>query len=52
MGSGTTAVVAQGLNRQFVGFEISEQYCKIANERLERNKLYPEIAKLHPLKLF
>ena len=34
MGSGTTAKVAEQLNRHYVGFEISEEYCKIARERL------------------
>jgi len=41
MGSGTTAVVAVRTNRNFIGFEISEEYVKIANQRLEnvRNEL-------------
>lgn len=52
MGSGTTAVVAQGLNRDFIGFEISEEYCKMSQERIERNKTNPEIAILHQPKLF
>lgn len=33
-GSGTVAKVAGLLNRQWVGIEISSEYCKIANERL------------------
>ena len=52
MGSGTTAVVAQGLKRNFVGIEISEDYCKLANERLERNLKQPEVAKFHQATLF
>jgi site-specific DNA-methyltransferase (adenine-specific) len=52
MGSGTTAVVAAGLGRNFIGIEISEKYCEAANERLERNKLYPEVAKFHQQDLF
>jgi len=40
MGSGTTSVVAKYLERAFIGFEISEEYCKIANERL---KVRPQI---------
>lgn len=36
MGSGTTAVSCQETGRQFVGFEIEEKWCKIANERLEK----------------
>lgn len=34
MGSGSTAVVAKKLKRNFIGFEISKEYCKIAEERL------------------
>lgn len=33
-GSGTTLVAAKSLNRNFVGIEISSEYCKIAEERL------------------
>ena len=33
-GSGTTGLVAHKLNRKFIGSEISEEYCKIAEERL------------------
>lgn len=35
MGSGTTAVVAQQLGRQYVGFEIDPAYIEIARQRLE-----------------
>lgn len=34
MGSGTTAVAAKLLNRQFIGFEINSSYYKQATERL------------------
>ena len=34
LGSGTTAVVAKRLKRNFIGIEISPDYCKIANARL------------------
>ncbi len=34
MGSGTTAVVARKLSRNFTGFEINSEYKKIANKRL------------------
>jgi site-specific DNA-methyltransferase (adenine-specific) len=34
MGSGTTAVACKELGRNFIGFEISEEYCNIANKRL------------------
>ena len=34
MGSGTTAKIAEVLNRKWFGSEISKEYCKIAEERL------------------
>lgn len=34
MGSGTTAVACKELNRNFIGFEINEEYHKIACDRL------------------
>jgi modification methylase len=34
MGSGTTALAAQNLGRQYVGIEIAEEYIKMARERL------------------
>jgi len=34
IGSGTTAVAAKKLNRHYIGFEISENYCKVAENRL------------------
>lgn len=40
MGSGTTAVACKQLNRNFIGFEISEDYCKIANKRLTQEVLF------------
>lgn len=36
MGSGTTAKCAKLLKRNYIGFEISEEYCKIAEERLQK----------------
>ena len=35
MGSGTTAKMAKVNNRHFIGFEISEEYTQVANERLK-----------------
>jgi len=39
IGSGTTAIVCKQLNRNFIGFEISEEYCNIAYKRLEQENL-------------
>lgn len=36
MGSGTTAKMALRNNRRFIGFELSEEYCKLAEERLQK----------------
>ena len=35
MGSGTTALVAQNNNREWIGFEIDPQYATITRERLQ-----------------
>lgn len=34
IGSGTTAVACKEIGRQFLGFEISDKWCKIANDRI------------------
>jgi site-specific DNA-methyltransferase (adenine-specific) len=34
MGSGTTAKMAIINRRNFIGFEVSKEYCDLANERL------------------
>ena len=52
MGSGTTAVVAAGLGRNFIGIEKSAKYCESAMERLEKNKKNPEVDKFHQPILF
>jgi len=36
MGSGTTAKMALLNNRNYIGFEISKEYCEIANERISK----------------
>jgi len=36
MGSGTTAIAALKLNRRFIGFEISKEYCELAQRRIEK----------------
>lgn len=35
MGSGTTAIAAINLNRDYVGIDISPEYCKMAEERIK-----------------
>ncbi len=35
MGSGTTAIASVELNRNFIGFEISKEYCDLAKKRLQ-----------------
>lgn len=39
MGSGTTALACKQLGRNFIGMELSKEYIKIANKRLEQNIL-------------
>ena len=36
MGSGTTAIACERLNRRWIGIEISEEYCEIAAKRIEQ----------------
>lgn len=36
VGSGTTAVAAYQLGRQFIGIDISEEYCQVARDRLNK----------------
>jgi len=35
-GSGTTAIAAKQTDRQFIGIELSPEYCEIARNRLEK----------------
>jgi len=37
MGSGTTAVACINTNRNYIGFELSEEYCEIAEKRINEN---------------
>ena len=39
IGSGTTAIAAQRLGRNYVGIDINEEYCQMATERLMQNQL-------------
>lgn len=38
MGSGTTGMVAKRLNRNYIGIDLNEDYCKLARKRI--NKVY------------
>lgn len=38
VGSGTTAIEALKLNRHYIGFDISEDYCQMTRDRLEAEK--------------
>lgn len=51
-GSGTTAIVAMGLKRHFIGIELSPEYCEMSEKRIEKNKIHSELLRLRPLTLF
>ena len=38
IGSGTTAIACERLNRRWIGIEISEEYCEIAVKRIENER--------------
>ena len=37
LGSGTTAIVSQKMNRNYIGFELSKEYCEIAEQRIRKS---------------
>lgn len=37
-GSGTTGVVALGLDREFIGIELNSTYCEMARRRIESDQ--------------
>jgi len=37
IGSGTTAIAAKNLNRNYIGYEINENYCDLANKRISNS---------------
>jgi DNA modification methylase len=51
LGSGTTAVAAKKLGRHFLGFEISEEYCRIARERIALVEAQPNLFEKQPEQL-
>lgn len=52
MGSGTTAVVAMGLKRNYIGLELSPDYCELAEKRINRNKKESELLTIKSFTLF
>lgn len=44
MGSGTTGVAAKKLSRNYIGIEISPDYCKLAEERIKEYRRYRPFA--------
>lgn len=44
MGSGTTAITALGNNRDFIGIDISPDYCEMAEKRIKKNRKQSELA--------
>lgn len=47
MGSGTTAVAAKALDRNYIGIEISPDYCEMAEKRIGGNRTDSEAVKIH-----
>ncbi len=43
IGSGTTAVVAKRMGRQYIGFEIHPDYCEIARRRVSEVEVQPNL---------
>jgi site-specific DNA-methyltransferase (adenine-specific) len=43
MGSGTTAIAAMGNKRDYIGIDISPDYCEKAEERIKKNKKHSEL---------
>ncbi len=46
MGSGTTAITAMGNGRDFIGIDISPEYCEMAEKRIEKNKISSEVKQM------
>jgi len=50
--SGTTAIVALELKRNYIGIELSPDYCEMSKKRIERNKKQSELLKFKIATLF
>ncbi len=40
IGSGTTAIAAEMCRRKWIGIDISKDYCRVANERIEAARTF------------
>lgn len=45
MGSGTTAIAALNLGRQYIGIDVSQEYCDMADKRIENHQLQETLLK-------
>ena len=52
MGSGTTAIVAMGNKRKYIGIDISPEYCEMTEKRIEKNKIQSELLTIKQKTLF
>ena len=43
IGSGTTAIVSERLNRRWIGIELNKQYCEIAKERIKNEVMQTKL---------
>jgi DNA modification methylase len=43
MGSGTTAISAINNKREYIGIELSPDYCKMAEDRIEMHLSQPKL---------
>lgn len=43
LGSGTTAVVAKKMGRNYMGIDINESYCQIAKDRVKETIIEPNL---------
>ena len=48
MGSGTTAIAAMNLNREWIGIELSKKYCDMADERIKNHLTQAQLVTVEP----